>query len=95
MDVLTGLPLEGKTGRDGGALGKKEGEIPLFGRIVAVADVFDALTSKRVYKDAWEESRALKIMEEEAGRQFDPELIDIFFSCLDSIRQARNRYPET
>lgn len=95
VDVLTGLPLEGKTGPDSGALGKKEGEIPLFGRIVAVADVFDALTSKRVYKDAWEESRALKIMEEEAGRQFDPELIDIFFSCLDSIRQARNRYPET
>lgn len=94
VDVATGKPLEGKAGPGGGALGKRGEEIPLFGRIVAIADVFDALTSKRVYKDAWEESKALQIMEEETGRQFDPELIETFFSCLDSIHQIRNRYPE-
>jgi HD-GYP domain-containing protein (c-di-GMP phosphodiesterase class II) len=94
VDVATGQPLEGKRSPSGGALGKKGDEIPLFGRIVAIADVFDALTSKRVYKDAWEETKALKIMEEEAGRQFDPEFIEVFFSCLDSIRQVQSRYPE-
>jgi HD-GYP domain-containing protein (c-di-GMP phosphodiesterase class II) len=94
VDVLTGRPLEGKTGPDGRPLGKKGEEIPLFGRIVAIADVFDALSSKRSYKEAWDESRALRIMEEESGKQFDPELIKVFFSCLDSIRQTQQRYSD-
>ncbi len=94
VDVLTGRPLTGKTGPDGRPLGKKGEEIPLFGRIVAIADVFDALSSKRSYKEAWDESQALRIMEEESGKQFDPELIQVFFSCLDSIRQTQQRYSD-
>ncbi len=93
VDVLTGKPLDEKN-NTGKVPGKQGDEIPLFGRIVAIADVFDALTSRRSYKDAWDESKALGIMEEEAGKQFDPELIGIFFSCLDQIRQVRKRYPE-
>jgi len=94
VNVRTGRPLRGKAGPDGRPLGMKGGEIPLFGRIVAIADVFDALSSRRSYKEAWDESRALRIMEEESGKQFDPELIEIFFSCLDSIRQAQQRYAD-
>lgn len=94
IDVRTGKPLRGKTGPDGRPRGLRGEEIPLFGRIVAIADVFDALSSRRSYKDAWDESRTLRIMEEESGKQFDPELIEIFFSCLDSVRQAQQRYAD-
>jgi HD-GYP domain-containing protein (c-di-GMP phosphodiesterase class II) len=94
VDVRTATPLAGKTDPEGRALGKSRDEIPLFGRIVAIADVFDALSSKRVYKEPWDESRCLDLIKEATGRQFDPELIEIFFSVLDPIRQAQNRYPE-
>ena len=62
----------------GKAKGKKGEEIPPFGRIVAIADVFDALSSPRVYKEPWAESRVLETLKEESGKQFDPEMIDAF-----------------
>lgn len=93
VNVETGSPLEGYVEPDGRARGKKGDEIPLFGQIVAIADVYDALSSKRVYKEAWDESQILKAMEEGAGTQFDPELIEVFFSCHDVIRSIRERYP--
>ena len=58
--------------------GLKEEEIPLAARIMAVADVFDALTSKRVYKDALPADKAYEIIVEEAGKHFDPTLIEVF-----------------
>lgn len=58
--------------------GKKGEEIPLSARIVAVADVFDALTSKRPYKEAFSLERALTIIQEGRGKHFDPEIVDIF-----------------
>jgi len=92
VDILTGAPLEGYSLPDGSPRPKKGEEIPLFGRIVALADVFDALSSKRVYKDAWEEDKALSIIKEEAGAQFDPELVDVFFSILEIIHSLQKRY---
>lgn len=74
--------------------GLKGEEIPLGGRIVAIADVFDALISSRVYKDAWTEEDVLKYMREQAGKQFDPELIDSFLSIIDVINAIRNKYKE-
>lgn len=68
--------------------------IPLAGRIVAIADVYDALMSKRVYKSAWDEEDVLKYLKEQAGSQFDPELIEIFISIYDIIKAIRNRYSE-
>ncbi len=68
--------------------------IPLAGRIVAIADVYDALMSKRVYKSAWDEEDVIKYLKEQAGSQFDPELIDIFISVYDIIKAIRNRYSE-
>ena len=75
-------------------MGKKGNEIPIFGRIVALADVYDALSSKRVYKEAWDEHDVLKTIEKEAGAQFDPGLVEIFFSRLNILRSIRNRYKD-
>jgi len=66
-------------------------EIPLFGRICAVADVFDALTSARPYKAAFSPDKAIAIMEEGRGTQFEPRLLDAFLSRreeMDEIRRA-------
>ena len=66
--------------------------IPLEGRIVAVADVFDALTSSRVYKDAYPLDRSVGILKEGAGTQFDPELVGLFATSLDEVQAIRSRY---
>ena len=79
---------------DGKPRGKKGEEIPIFGRIVSLADVYDALSSSRVYKDAWKESDVLETIEKEAGNQFDPELVEIFFSRLNVLRSIQNRYKD-
>ncbi len=94
IDVKTGEALKGKSDENGKPLGKKGEEIPLFGRIVSLADVFDALSSRRIYKDAWDEEKVLSIIREESGGQFDPELVDIFFEIIDVIRSVRERYPD-
>jgi putative two-component system response regulator len=60
-------------------------EIPLEGRIVAIADVFDALTSERSYKPAFDVDRAVAIMTDERGNHFDPELLDVFVSVADDV----------
>jgi HD-GYP domain-containing protein (c-di-GMP phosphodiesterase class II) len=95
IDVESGQPLPGYTSAEGKPKGKKGDEIPIFGRVVALADVYDALSSKRVYKDAWDESDVLSTIEKEAGAQFDPELIEIFFSRLPVLRAIRARYGDT
>jgi len=74
--------------------GMKGDDIPLFARMVAIADVFDALSSHRAYKEAWAPERVEQEMRNESGKAFDPELIEIFFERLDRIRAARARYPE-
>jgi putative two-component system response regulator len=73
-------------------LGKKGEDIPIVGRIVAVADVFDALTSARPYKPAWEMERALNFMREQRGRHFDPDCVDIFLGQLDEVNSVRARF---
>lgn len=92
IDISTGLPIQTKD--DGTPIGKKGEEIPLFGRIVAIADVYDALRSTRVYKDAWTEEQTLDEIKNLAGTKFDPELIDCFFSALKSIHTISRRYEE-
>jgi HD-GYP domain-containing protein (c-di-GMP phosphodiesterase class II) len=92
VDPVSGRPLR-MDGR-GKPLGRRGEEIPLPGRIVAVADVFDALCSKRAYKEAWTEKQVLAEMRHLAGTKFDPEMVDIFFDILPGIRQVQNLYPE-
>ena len=73
-------------------IGLKGEDIPLFARIVSVADVFDALSSKRMYKEAWPEDRVLAEMKVNAGKQFDPELIEIMFENVDLFRAIHEKY---
>lgn len=78
---------------EGGAVAPKAGDaIPVFGRIVALADVFDALSSKRAYKEAWDEADVLAYIRKERGGQFDPVLVDIFFDVLDELRRIQALY---
>jgi putative two-component system response regulator len=74
--------------------GLKGEEIPLAGRIVAMADVFDALTSERPYKQAWSVERALDYIRENRGRHFDPRIVDLFVKHLSEILVIRSRYAE-
>ena len=66
--------------------GKKGENISIYGRIVAIADVFDALLSERPYKQAWHFEEALAYIKQERGSHFDPVLIDLFFENLDTIK---------
>ncbi len=89
-----GRPLPGYEGVNGSARGKKGEEIPVFGRLVAIADVYDALSSKRVYKEAWDQSQVLETVHSVSGKQFDPDMVDAFFESLDTINNITERYPD-
>lgn len=92
VDYATGMPLPDCDTGNGKARGKCGEEIPVFGRIVALADVYDALTSARAYKEAWDEDKVNSILREEAGEHFDPELIEIFFDNLANMQAIMARY---
>ena len=68
--------------------------IPLEGRIVAIADVFDALTSVRPYKPAWPVAQALEFLRRESGRHFDPQLVELFLGILPAILEVKERWAE-
>jgi len=74
--------------------GLKGEDIHIYGRITALADVFDALGSDRCYKKAWEDERIFKMFEEERGEHFDPKLLDCFFDNLDEILSVRDKYKD-
>ena len=67
-------------------------EIPRIGRIVAIADVFDALTSERPYKAAWPVQDAIAFIEQAAGEHFDPQLVKHFVAILPQVLEIKNRY---
>jgi len=69
-------------------------DIPMEGRITAICDVFDALTSHRVYKAAMPVDEALAIMKEGRGRHFDPDLLDIFFASMDQILLMKAKFAD-
>ncbi len=73
-------------------LGLKGEEIDISARIVALADVFDALGSDRVYKKSWELDRIYNLLREERGKHFDPQLIDIFFENEEEFLEIRAKY---
>jgi putative two-component system response regulator len=74
--------------------GLKGEEIPVFGRIVAIADVFDALTSSRPYKKAWTVEAAIEMIDEGSGKHFDPALIGHFKTALPEILKIKEKYAE-
>ncbi|MEN8177662.1 MAG: two-component system response regulator [Pseudomonadota bacterium] len=68
--------------------------IPLEGRIVAIADVFDALTSERPYKKAWSVEDAVKVIDDTCGSHFDPSLVPLFHKVMPEILEIKERYAE-
>ncbi len=81
---------------DGGGYPRdlKGEDIPVSARIVALADVFDALTSQRPYKKAWPVDQATDLIREQSGKHFDPKLVEAFFKCLPAILEVRDRWQE-
>ena len=91
---LQGKPLPEYEIGTGKARGKHGEEIPIFARIVAVADVYDALSCRRVYKNAWDQDEVLAELRKESGKHFDPEVIEAFFATLDMIRAIATQFPD-
>lgn len=74
--------------------GLKGEDIPVEGRIVAIADVFDALSSKRPYKDPWPLEKTLDLIKSEKGEHFDPLAVDSFINNLDEVMDVYNEFNE-
>ena len=62
--------------------------------MVALADVFDALTSRRCYKPAWPVERALDLIKDTRGKHFDPDVVDAFFARLDDVLEVKSRFQD-
>lgn len=69
-------------------------EIPIAGRIVAIADVFDALTTKRPYKEPFSLEKSYAIIKEDRGNHFAPDVVDAFFAVEDEILEIKERYKD-
>ena len=72
--------------------GKKREEIPVSARIVALADVYDALISNRAYKHSWPEEEVLNYIDAERSKHFDPEIVDAFVDIHDVIKAISEKY---
>ena len=70
-------------------------DIPFLGRIVAVADVFDALTTERPYKDAWPVEKAVEFLKDQSGKHFEPRLVELFLDNLPDVLKIRDQYSES
>ena len=75
--------------------GLKGEEINIYGRITAIADVFDALGSNRCYKEAWEDERVYELFRKQRGKHFDPKLVDIFFDKLPLFLEIRDKFKDS
>ena len=69
-------------------------DIPLVGRIMAITDVFDALGSKRSYKEPWNNHEIKAFIIEQKGKHFDPKLVDLLIENFDEFVEIRNNYPD-
>ncbi|MBY0540882.1 MAG: PAS domain S-box protein, partial [Campylobacterales bacterium] len=74
--------------------GLKGEDIHIYGRITALADVFDALGSERCYKEVWKDEKIFQLFRDEKGKHFDPKLVDLFFDNIDKFIQIRERYSD-
>ena len=94
MAAIVALEHHEKYDGTGYPLGLYGEDIHIYGRITALADVYDALSSNRVYKKAWEEQRVLEFIKEQKGKHFDPELVKIFFEHYSEIEAVKKRYED-
>ena len=94
VNPCDGTIVPGYESSDGNPRPKRGEEIPVFGRLVALADVYDALSSKRVYKEKWDQGQVLDELKACSGSHFDPDMVETFFACLDTIHSIAERYPD-
>jgi len=96
--IKTGIEIAGahheKFDGTGYPNGLKGSDIPLSGRLMAIIDVYDALTSKRVYKPAYDHEYALQIIVNDSGKHFDPEIVEAFLEIEDSIFSISRQYSQ-
>jgi response regulator RpfG family c-di-GMP phosphodiesterase len=83
-----------KYGGNGYPNGLQGEDINIYGRITAIADVFDALTSTRPYKKAWSFDDAIEFLKKESGLHFDPKLVDIFIAHINEVKHIFNSFNE-
>ncbi|MEN9355805.1 MAG: hypothetical protein RL318_3130, partial [Fibrobacterota bacterium] len=69
--------------------------IPLEGRIVALADVFDALSSRRCYKEPWSLEKVIEFLLDQKGKHFDPRLVDALLDCLPEVKEIQAKYQDS
>ena len=74
--------------------GLKGDKIPISGRLTAVADVFDALSTERIYKPAFPLEKCLAIIREGRGTHLDPEIVDVFLESLDDVLEIQRNFPD-
>jgi len=92
VDIRNGPRV--KRGRRKRRVSMKGEEIPIYGRVVAIADVYDALQSKRAYKEAWNDEEVYAELRRLSGKKFDPEIVDVFFDCSKVLKSIFKRYPD-
>lgn len=94
VDITTGEADINNPAEDGTIKKKNNDNIPVFGRVVAIADVFDAMISRRCYKDPIAESEVIEIMRSDSGKKFDPEMFNAFLEVIDNIRAISDKYKD-
>lgn len=94
MAALVALDHHEKWDGSGYPNGKRGEDISLWGRITAIADVFDALMSKRPYKEPWSLEKTVDYMSSLKGKAFDPQLVEVFFGNLDEVLKIREKYKD-
>ena len=88
MRIAADIALEHHERYDGSGYNKKSGEeISMYARIVAVADVFDALTTRRSYKEAWSVDDAVNAINQDSGKIFDPKVVEAFNNVVGSLKE--------
>lgn len=92
IDPDSGKAMAGYEDKHGRVRGKRGEEIPVFGRLVAIADVYDSLMNHRVFREAWKEEDVLKKLRDGANSHFDPEMIEAFFASLETIHAIADHY---
>ena len=92
--AITALEHHERWDGNGYPRGLKGNDIHIFGRIAAIADVFDALSHKRCYKDAWPKEKIIQTFETDAGSHFDPALTALFLGSIEEFYGINRRFPE-
>jgi putative two-component system response regulator len=94
MAKIVALEHHEKYNGKGYPRGLKGEEISIYASIVAIADVFDALTSKRPYKEPWSDEKALNLIKEERGEHFHPKLVDCFINIFDKVLEVKSKFQD-